>query len=126
MRAGRLDRLITIQRKTVTQSDSGAVQETWADIVTRRPASISPVRGDERFNAPQTVANQQTEFRIRYSNDVANLNPGEYRIIYPALSADSPNESAIESRRYDILSVDEIGRREGLKIIAVRRPDALT
>lgn len=122
MRAGRLDRLITIQRKTSTASSSGEPQESWSDIVTRRPASLAPVRADERFAGPQIGATEQVEFRIRYSQDVADLSPLD-RIIYPALSADSPDESSTGNRRYDILAVHEIGRREGLQIIAFRRPD---
>src|SRR5262245_19560348 len=108
MRAGRLDRLITIQRKTVTLSDSGHPSEVWTDVVTRRPASVLPVRGDERFGDPQIVATEQVEFRIRHSQNVADLGP-QHRIIYPALSGDSPDESVVERRVYDILSVHEIG-----------------
>lgn len=119
MRAGALDRRITIQRKTVTQSPSGAPRETWSNLAQRRPASRKPVRGDERFNTPQLVAREQIEFRIRYSADVANLTPKD-RIIEPALSGnETPETRAI----YDILAVHEIGRREGLQIITARRAD---
>ena len=122
MRAGRLDRMITIQRKTETQSDSGAPVETWSNLVLRRAASMAPVRGDERFGSEQNVAQEQTEFRIRYSADVASLSPLD-RIIEPALQADSPVDDAEERRLYDIVAIHEIGRREGLRIIATRRTD---
>lgn len=123
MRGGRLDRLITIQRKTSTASDSGEPQDTWTTIAPlRRPASMAPVRGDERFNIPQISALEQIEFRIRYSSDVAALSPQD-RIIHPALSADSP-EPAVR-KIHDVLAVHEIGRREGLQIITQRRPDVL-
>lgn len=84
---------------------------------------MSPVNGDERFGGEQYVAKEQTEFRVRYSSVIANLTPQD-RIIEPALQADSP--SSEERRIYDILAVHEIGRREGLRIIASRRPDVLT
>lgn len=123
MRAGRLDRLITIQRKSVTASDSGEPQESWATVGTlRRAASMSPVKGDERFSNPQINALEQVEVRVRYSADVAALTPQD-RIIYPALEEASPENTPAGRNIYDVLAVHEIGRREGLQIITQRRPD---
>jgi SPP1 family predicted phage head-tail adaptor len=110
VRYGRLDRRIAIQRKTVTQSPSGQPVETWATLATRW-ASVKPVSGDERFSDPQLAAKQQTEFEVRHAADVASLTPMD-RIVLTATGA-----------VHDILAVHEIGRREGLKIIAVRRSD---
>lgn len=122
MRAGRLDRLITIQRLSQSVSASGAPTETWTTVVNRRLASMTPVKGDERFNPPQTNAEAQIEFRIHYSDDVADLSPRD-RIIYPALGSDSPTDDPTGRQIHDILAVLEIGRREGLKIITQRKPD---
>lgn len=122
MRAGRLDRMITIQRRSQSVSASGAPSETWTTLVNRRPASMNPVKGEERFNPPQTNAQEQIEFRIHYSADVADLSPRD-RIIYPALGADSPTDDPTDRQIHDIVAVHEIGRREGFKIIAERRPD---
>lgn len=124
MKAGQLDRRVTIQRKTVTISDSGDTIETWANLSVRRPASMWPVRGDERFASPQEVASDQIEFRIRYSADVAALTPLD-RIIHPALDADEDPDDAPVRYIHDILLVQEIGRREGLKVITLRRADVL-
>lgn len=115
MKAGKLDRRITLQRKASTQSDSGQPQDTWNTLAGPRWAAVAPVRGDERFTAPQYAAKQQTEFRIRWSQDVAGLTPLD-RIIYPH---GSTNQADI----YDVLAVHEIGRHEGLKIITFRRAD---
>jgi hypothetical protein len=84
---------------------------------------VTPVRGDERFTAEQFVAKQQVEFRIRYSSTVADVNPLD-RIIYPP-DEGSPSDSpmAAESQIFDIIEVSQIGRREGLKIIAARRAE---
>lgn len=123
MRGGRLDRLITIQRKSSTASDSGEPTETWTTLVDRRPASMAPVRGDERFSNPQISALEQIEFRIRYSDDVADVSPQD-RIVYPAITADSPEPPG--RKIHDVLAVHEIGRREGLQILTQRRPDVLT
>ena len=123
MRAGRLDRLIDIRRKTVTESDLGANVETWANIVARRPTSVRPVKGDERFGNPQIVARDEIEFRIRYSASVADVSPLD-QVIYPALDGDSSPVADPEERRvHDIVAVHEIGRQEGLQIIARRRGD---
>lgn len=122
MRAGRLDRLIDIQRATATLSDSGEPQETWANLVARRPASYRPMNGGESYGPPQLTASQQVEFRIRYSSTVADLSPKD-RVIYPAVNeGDTPPEARI----FDILSVNEIGRREGLQIVAKRHADGAT
>jgi head-tail adaptor len=122
MRYGRLDRQITIQRKTVTQSASGDPVETWATLA-RRWASMDKLSGDERFNAPQILAQQQTEFQVRWSGDLAGLSPLD-RIVYPALADASPEPTPTAGSIYDVLAVHEIGRREGLQIVAVRRADA--
>lgn len=129
MQAGRLDRLITIQRNASTAGEDGQPVESWSVVGTaRRPASMRPVRGDERFTAPQYVASEQVEFRVRYADTVAELTPLD-RIVYPAFTSaesDSP-PTDIETRRiYDVLAVHEIGRREGLQIITARRADVTT
>lgn len=119
MRAGRLDRRITIQRKVITLSDSGEPIKHWGTLA-ERSASMTPVRGDERFNDPQFIAEEQIEFRVRYSSVLSDLNPLD-RVIYPSLVSGA----ALVRRIHDILAVHEIGRREGLQIITRRRPDVL-
>lgn len=122
MRAGRLDRKIDLQRKSATVSPSGQPIETWTTIAARRWSSVTPASGDERFSQPQLAAKQQTEFQVRWSGDVADVSPLD-RIIYPAVTEGSPPPAIPTTNIYDILAVHEIGRREGLKIIAVRRAD---
>jgi head-tail adaptor len=121
MRAGRIDRIITIQRKSVTYSSSGEPQETWAVLVERWWASIAAVSGDERFTGEQWVAKEQTEFRIRWSTVVADLSPLD-RIIYPAPASGDMFEPPTRSI-YNVMSVQEIGRMEVLQILAARRAD---
>jgi head-tail adaptor len=125
MRAGRLDRFITIQRSTSTAADDGHPTLSWSTVgQLRTPASMTPISGDEKTSAPQYVAKEQVEFRVRYSDDLSELSPMD-RIIYPAFEANSP--AVPETRRtYDIFEVLEIGRREGLKILAARRADVRT
>jgi len=124
VRAGRLDRRITIQRFTTTYSPSGHPEKTWTNLVSRRWAEVRPVRGEERFSVPQLAAKEQVEFRIRWGQAVADVNPRD-RIVYPAVEPGSPAEEIDETRLYDILAVHEIGRRDGLRIIAARRVDGV-
>ena len=122
MRAGRLDRLITIQRKSSTPSDSGEQQETWTTIIERRAAGYRPLKGEERFTGEQVIGTEQIEFRIRWSANVAALSQQD-RIVYPALADESPEDEPDTRNIYDVLAVHEIGRREGLLIITQRRSD---
>lgn len=121
MRAGRLDRTIAIRRRSLTYSESGEPINGWADISVR-PASISPVSGDERFAGDQWVAKEQVEFRVHYAEIVSDVGPLD-QIIYPYSTGDSPAAVIPESRLYDIMAVHELGRREGLRIMAARRAD---
>jgi head-tail adaptor len=124
MIAGRLDRRVTLMRKTETQSASGEPQVTWGILAGDRAASVAPVSGTERFAAPQIQAQEQVEIRVRWSTDIADLSPRD-RVIYPALDTDDPPDEIPDTRIYDILAATEIGRREGWRIIASRRSDSL-
>jgi head-tail adaptor len=120
MRTGLLDTKITIQRKTVTQTEAGDEVESWATLAADRWASLEPLRGSERFAGEQIQSSEQVEFRIRWSLDVATLSPLD-RIVVPVTAAiDSPS---LQSTVYDILAVGEIQRRREFRIIAARRPD---
>lgn len=123
MRAGRLDRTIAIRRRSLTYSESGEPIDGWADISVR-PASVSPVAGDERFAGDQWVAKEQVEFRIRWADVVSDLSPLD-QIIYPYTPGDSPASSIPANRTYDIMAVNELGRHEGLRIMAARRADVV-
>lgn len=116
MRAGKLDRRIIIQRRTTSQSNSGEVIESWSTL-SERPASIAPVEGDERFTGEQLVATEQVEIITRWAQVLADLSPLD-RVVYPSTA--SP---VGDSQTYDILQASEIGRREGIRIIAFRRPE---
>jgi head-tail adaptor len=125
MPAGKLDRKITIQSKSVTSSDSGEPIESWSNLAVRRSASMWPFRATEGFATPEITSYEQVEFRVRYSADVAALSPQD-RVIHPALTEAQAADSGYvipERSIHDVLGVLEINRREGLKIITKRRPD---
>lgn len=123
MRAGRLNKKIDIQRKTITQDNYGQEIESWSNISARRSASVSPVKAEERYTADQFVARQQLEFVCKKSDNIATLNPLD-RIIHPAIDADaSPQDVITDDRVFDIMAVFELGRGEGFRILAARRPE---
>lgn len=101
MRAGLLDRRITIQRKSITQSDSGEEVVTWATVATVWVQKIEN-RGEERFAARQFVGHAIRTFRFRWSS-VAKEVTTEHRIVF-------------DGRAFDITDVREVGRREGIEV----------
>lgn len=123
MRAGRLDRRITIQRKTQTSSPSGEPEESWSALVTDLPAGLTPIAGSEVQGSEQSKALQQVSFEIRWSPEVDDLSPLD-RVVYPSDAAtDSPS---MVRTVYEIVAVNEIGRQNRLQLIAARRPDVLS
>ncbi|MGE4339153.1 MAG: phage head closure protein [Pigmentiphaga sp.] len=70
-------------------------------------AAVKPISDGERWRAAQVAADITTRFRIRYSKQVADLDPRD-RIRF-------------DGREYDIIGVKEIGRRQGLEITACAR-----
>lgn len=110
MRAGELDRRITIERYTESRNEFNEPVLSWLPLATvwanRRDASAS-----ESWRAQEVGAQITTRFRIRYSSEVADVNPRD-RIRY-------------EGRLYNIVGVREAadGRNVALEIDAVARAD---
>lgn len=98
MRAGRLDRRITIQRFTETRSKYNESIRSWADLYTVW-ASKRTQSGREALQGEQVVASNTVVFTIRHKA----ITPQD-RILF-------------EGQTYDIKSLNELGRREGLEII---------
>lgn len=101
MRAGKLDRLITIQRFTNTVDDFGTPVEAWADVATLR-AQIVTASTDE-FISHGAEAETVIVFRARY---VAGITAAD-RIVYGGAA-------------HNIKELTEIGRRRGLELRCVR------
>jgi SPP1 family predicted phage head-tail adaptor len=100
MRAGDLDRKITFQKKTPTQNDFGEEEMTWATYA-KVWAKQVPQGGNEAVQVGHEVGQLPVKFRVRYRNDFNE----EMRIIFDA-------------KIFDITAINEIGRREGLTILA--------
>lgn len=108
MRAGRLDRRISLQRATITQDSTGDEVLTWGTLTTVW-AEAKPMRGAESFTAQQFIGKTPVTFRIRWS-DATKAITVEDRIIF-------------DERTFNILDVREIGRREGLEVDAYARSE---
>jgi head-tail adaptor len=121
MIGGRLDRLIDIQRKSESQSPSGEITEVWTSL-SARYAQVRPIDGAERFSSDQLVARAQYSFTIRWSAAVADVSPLD-RIVYPASAATSSPTDPRRNKIYDIFAVEEVGRNEGLRLLAAVRQD---
>jgi len=124
----RYDRLVIIQRATMTQASDGSPIETWADIAYRVWASVVPTKGSERFTDPQEVAEQELTVWMRFHTIPGASRPltPKDRILYPvdglAANAQAPATNLI----LDILSPDEVGRQVDLSIKCKRRADVTT
>jgi SPP1 family predicted phage head-tail adaptor len=111
MSAGQLDRRITIRRATITHDEFNSPVPAWSDLVTvwakRTDASAA-----ESYRAQQVGAQISARFTIRYSSDVAGVNPKD-RI-------------AFAGREYNITRVGEVAgtRNQWIEIDAVARADA--
>lgn len=109
MEPSKLDRRITIQRKTSTQNALGEDVEMWADMATVFAAKRD-VSDGERVAAAEVSATITTRFQIHWSPTVKGIAPGDHRVVYDA-------------RTYDITAVKEIDRRKGLEITAAARAE---
>jgi len=109
MQAGKLDRRVTFQKATESQSASGAVIQTWADAVTVW-ATYLPESGTEGFREAQEQGWSMARFRTRYWLDADEGPTVKYRLVSDGVT-------------FDILEVREIGRREGWEFVARARAE---
>lgn len=101
MRAGKLDRTITIERKTETVSPTGAVVRAWLNIATAR-AEIVTQSASEFLTGFGEAESGTVVFRVRYLAGITTAD----RVSYAG-------------QVYDLKEVTEIGRRRGLELRAV-------
>lgn len=109
--SGSLDRRIRLERSTDTQNPiDGSITEAWS-LAYELWGQVEPLQGRELFEAQQWVAKADTRFTLRWPPSGAVVNPGEdVRLVYGG-------------RVYDIKHVSEIGRRQGLAVLAQARAD---
>lgn len=102
---GLLDRRITLQSRTVAANAYNEQIETWTDILDVWAKVEYPATGsDEITQSGLNVAFQRVMFTIRHRNDIGFVE----RIVY-------------KSETYDIERIEEIGRKQYLKLTTEKR-----
>ncbi len=71
MRAGELDKKVTIQYPTKSKNSFGEDIETWTDFTVNIWCSIEPVSGSERWLQQERISEATFKIKMRYR---ANLN----------------------------------------------------
>lgn len=105
MKAGNLDRRITIQRLgEPTDNGIEEVPGEWADHATRW-ASWKPANGREVFENLGREAKAGGTFWLRYDSETSGILATD-RVVF-------------ESRNWDILSINELDRREGVELVVI-------
>lgn len=100
MRAGELDRVITIQTPTKTKDSEGTPIVTWADFASCN-AKVIPAASMERYRNQQNVLTDDRVFKIYYLAGVTS----EMQVIYNGLA-------------YEIIAEPrELGRRDALELL---------
>ena len=103
MNIGALDRRVTLQEPESTVNDYGERTVIWKTYATVWAAIERKPSASQRNIGEQLVSFQSVTFMIRNSSQVALLSPS-YRISY-------------DSKIYEILGVQELGRNEQLRVI---------
>lgn len=103
MRAGALNKRVTLLQRSVATNSEHEVVQTFADLETVW-AEVQDLRGSDFFGARQVVNDLTTRFRIRWRNDLTTMD----RIRY-------------DGRDFDIVQISELGHRYGLEILASGR-----
>jgi SPP1 family predicted phage head-tail adaptor len=110
MRTGELDRRLKFQEPDRTQATDGQKVPTWTDISTVPDmwCKVSTPMGGrgsmEDYEADQLTATTVTLFTIRYRSDITQ----QMRIVF-------------EGSNYDILTIEEVTRRNYLIIKAEKK-----
>lgn len=102
MRAGNLDRSITVQSFTSTVNEYGTPIETWTDVATVRAQIIQS--STEEFLTSGATDETVIIFRTRYFAGVTTSS----QVLY-------------EGQTFNVREVKEIGRRKGLDLRCERK-----
>jgi SPP1 family predicted phage head-tail adaptor len=105
MKAGKLDRQITIERETETVSPAGTVTTAWTIIATVRAGIVT--QSTEEFLA--AFGEQETAalvFRVRW---------------LPSVEITTQDRVTYAGDAFDVKEIQEIGRKRGLELRCTRR-----
>lgn len=103
-----LNRIITIEKSTDGVNLVGSPVSTWNEYITTYSGVFVP-SGDTRYTQNGQIFSYRTEFTIRYNNDTKVIN-NKFRVKY-------------NGNYYKIVQVQEIGRKEGIRLVTVNFDD---
>jgi SPP1 family predicted phage head-tail adaptor len=100
MRAGALNRRLSIDQPVISQNETGEEIINWSERAVVW-ASIEPIRGKEALIAGANLASMDTKIRFRWSRTVDELLSSKWRMRY-------------KGTIYDVVSLVQIatGKRE--------------
>ena len=102
MKAGTLDREITIERQGPPYDDGYTTQPGEWEALATVPAQVVEQGGNEFMRLEQVTATERVAFRIRWIEGVTVTD----RVTY-------------QGRVHNIVQTKELGRRDGLEIMTV-------
>ena len=102
MRAGMLDRLITIQSKSEAVDAYGQPILTWSTFIQVR-SNVVQKDGVEQTSDNNRSTKRMINFTVRYKSTITN----EMRVLW-------------ENNYYKIEDIKELGRREGMLLITTK------
>jgi SPP1 family predicted phage head-tail adaptor len=101
MRAGKLDKTISIDRLSRTVNDYGTEVEAWTPVTTVR-AQLVQSSTEEFMRSAGSIAETAVVFRVRFRDDLTTSDRVTHR-----------------GQAYDVKEIKELGRREGLDLRCV-------
>lgn len=111
MRAGGLNRRLTIEEPVVTQGTTGEEVTTWTALGTVW-ARIEPIRGREAMIAGANLSIMDTRIRIRWSPDVAAVT-SKWRARYGDTVYDIVSAAHLATGRREIELLCKSGANDG-------------
>lgn len=88
MRAGQLNRRITVQRPGTVTNELNEVVPGWVDVVANLPAGILTMNGAQAIKADAITAKVRVSIRVRYRTDIdASMRVLLGSAVYQVLSA---------------------------------------
>jgi len=103
MRAGRLDRRVSLYKSTTEKDKFGSRKETLTEYAVL-PANIQYVKGSELIKDGEIFNSDFITVTLRYNSQVKTSDELEYNEV-----------------RYNITYIEELGRREGLRLTAHKK-----
>jgi len=100
---GKMDRCITVQKETSTRGTDGSFKKVWTKLADLR-AGYNWKSGNERFEVDQEQAVRNVTWVIRYNSAI-----------------DERCRVVRGSDTFDIVSVEEIGRKAYMRLYCVKK-----